>query len=210
MALLQKGSHGDAVRVVQRKLRFLGYGLGTTGVDGIYGPNTVLAVRRFQADCGLTVTGTVGRRTSRALALCYKAEGLVGHCRYVLGAETDLDNPYPTRLDCSEFVQWSVHQASGMTVVDGAAAQWAATSSTSTAPVSGDLVFMRGTYKPGISHVGIITRKKMVAGKPVWQVVHAANRFRGVVRDPLSHFTGSSHYAGRHYIAGFIRSVKEA
>jgi hypothetical protein len=50
---------------VQRKLNRLGHGAGA--VDGLFGPVTDAAVRRFQADSGLVVDGAVGPRTLRKL-----------------------------------------------------------------------------------------------------------------------------------------------
>jgi peptidoglycan hydrolase-like protein with peptidoglycan-binding domain len=56
-------NHGGSARVrsVQRKLNRLRYGAGE--VDGLFGPVTALAVRRFQAERGLLVDGIAGPRT---------------------------------------------------------------------------------------------------------------------------------------------------
>lgn len=40
----------DRVRAMQRKLQDLGYSVGSTGVDGKYGPRTTAAVRAFKRD----------------------------------------------------------------------------------------------------------------------------------------------------------------
>jgi peptidoglycan hydrolase-like protein with peptidoglycan-binding domain len=53
------------VREVQRKLNRLGYRAGA--VDGLFGPVTDEAVRRFQRDNALAVDGIVGPRTLREL-----------------------------------------------------------------------------------------------------------------------------------------------
>jgi peptidoglycan hydrolase-like protein with peptidoglycan-binding domain len=53
------------VREVQRRLRDAGYRAGP--VDGLYGPRTERAVRRFQRQAGLAVDAVAGRRTLRAL-----------------------------------------------------------------------------------------------------------------------------------------------
>ncbi|HTA12727.1 MAG TPA: peptidoglycan-binding domain-containing protein, partial [Solirubrobacteraceae bacterium] len=57
---LRAGSEGRQVGMLQRAL-----GLH---VDGVYGPETEAAVRRFQASRGLKVDGVLGAATSRALA----------------------------------------------------------------------------------------------------------------------------------------------
>jgi len=53
------------VRDVQGRLSALGYAVGT--VDGYYGPNTANALRQFQADAGLPVTGKINDETVAAL-----------------------------------------------------------------------------------------------------------------------------------------------
>ncbi len=75
--LLQIGSTGDDVKRVQRSIVRDGYrsaanDLGLSGaedVDGVFGPRTDTAVRRFQLTRGLTVDGIVGPLTWAALAL---------------------------------------------------------------------------------------------------------------------------------------------
>ena len=55
------GSYGQLVRNVQTWLNYLNYNAGR--VDGIYGRQTAAAVSAFQQVNGLTLTGTVDRRT---------------------------------------------------------------------------------------------------------------------------------------------------
>lgn len=59
------GSRGNDVINVQVKLKNWGYYDGV--VDGIYGPKTFNAVKKFQARNGLRVDGVVGPSTWRAL-----------------------------------------------------------------------------------------------------------------------------------------------
>ena len=55
---LIQGSIGEAVKQLQLGLISLGYDVGkNTQADGKYGPATAAAVKKFQADEGLTVTG---------------------------------------------------------------------------------------------------------------------------------------------------------
>ncbi|MGA7705443.1 MAG: peptidoglycan-binding protein [Solirubrobacteraceae bacterium] len=58
--LLENGSEGRQVRLLQEKLGIL--------ADGVFGPETEAAVRSFQSAHGLEVDGIVGPRTSAALA----------------------------------------------------------------------------------------------------------------------------------------------
>jgi peptidoglycan hydrolase-like protein with peptidoglycan-binding domain len=55
----------EQVEAVQRELNRLGHGAGE--VDGLFGPITESAVRRFQQASGLRVDGIVGLQTRRAL-----------------------------------------------------------------------------------------------------------------------------------------------
>ena len=63
--VLRRGSKGEAVKELQRQLTGLGY--NTRGIDGVFGPATETAVRKFQKDLKLTVDGVVGPQTKRAL-----------------------------------------------------------------------------------------------------------------------------------------------
>jgi len=62
---LRTGSRGSAVREAQTLLRTAGHSPG--GVDGIFGPRTLAAVRSFQRAKGLAVDGVIGPRTWYAL-----------------------------------------------------------------------------------------------------------------------------------------------
>ncbi len=62
--VLQQGATGGAVKILQAGLNAKRYVLAA---DGIFGPATDSAVRRFQSDNGLTVDGIVGPQTWGAL-----------------------------------------------------------------------------------------------------------------------------------------------
>jgi len=67
-ALTVQGNTGDRVREVQCLLIDWGFGVGSSGIDGDFGPNTAEAVRSFQAWFGgLTIDGKVGANTWAAL-----------------------------------------------------------------------------------------------------------------------------------------------
>ena len=58
---------GSVVVAAQARLQRLGYYRGT--VDGAFGPLTAEAIRGFQADNGLPLTGNLDVRTQRSLGL---------------------------------------------------------------------------------------------------------------------------------------------
>ncbi len=66
-AALRRGSTGDDVTAVQKRLKQWGYYSGA--VDGIYGYATERAVKWFQEKNGLTVDGVVGAKTAAAMGL---------------------------------------------------------------------------------------------------------------------------------------------
>lgn len=62
--LLRKGDRGDDIKLLQRRLNFLGWQLTE---DGVWGVQTDSAVRGYQYKAGLTVDGIVGAKTKAAL-----------------------------------------------------------------------------------------------------------------------------------------------
>ena len=64
---LRRGSRGEYVTLLQTKLIQLGYDVGGTGADGVYGAKTEAAVKAFQKDHGLVADGITGPRTWEAL-----------------------------------------------------------------------------------------------------------------------------------------------
>lgn len=66
-ALSKYGSRGTEVRTIQEKLKRWGYYSGS--VDGIYGSQTVSAVKKFQKKNGLTVDGIAGTQTLKAMGI---------------------------------------------------------------------------------------------------------------------------------------------
>ena len=66
-ALSKYGSRGEEVRTIQTKLKRWGYYNGN--VDGIYGSQTLAAVKKFQKKNGLTVDGIAGTKTLQAMGI---------------------------------------------------------------------------------------------------------------------------------------------
>lgn len=70
-SVLKKDDRGAAVLVLQKKLASIFFypdkGAKDNGCDGVYGPKTEDAVRRFQSTHGLTADGIYGPKTAMAL-----------------------------------------------------------------------------------------------------------------------------------------------
>ena len=66
-ALSKYGSRSDEVKQIQEKLKRWGYYSGN--VDGIYGSQTLAAVKSFQQKNGLTVDGIAGEKTLAAMGI---------------------------------------------------------------------------------------------------------------------------------------------
>ena len=66
-ALSKYGSRGDEVRQIQTKLKRWGYYNGN--IDGIFGSQTLEAVKYFQRKNGLTVDGIAGPATLKAMGI---------------------------------------------------------------------------------------------------------------------------------------------
>lgn len=58
---LRYGANGEEVKKLQSRLKELGYDLGDAGVDGIFGPKTEAALKKFQEEYGLAVDGIYGK-----------------------------------------------------------------------------------------------------------------------------------------------------
>lgn len=73
IALSKYGSRGSEVTQIQTKLKRWGYYSGN--IDGIYGTQTVNAVKYFQRKNGLTVDGIAGPNTLRAMGIYSSSSG---------------------------------------------------------------------------------------------------------------------------------------
>ena len=69
MRLLKIGSTGPAVQLLQLALNRAGY--GPLDTDGIFGPGTEAALRRFQTGRGIPADGVAGNQTHRAILPWY-------------------------------------------------------------------------------------------------------------------------------------------
>ena len=140
------GSSGAQVKQLQQELKAAGFKIEA---DGIFGKKTLAAVKKYQANHKLDVDGIVGPKTMKALHTdafdppktkpktdkpdtTPKGQGTAAEMlrlalaqkgdKYVYGAEVKLNDKNPDTFDCSELVQWAVHQAGG-SIPDGSQAQ---------------------------------------------------------------------------------------
>lgn len=178
------------VKDVQRRLQARGYYIGRYGVDGIFGMDCDAATRRFQKMNGLAADGVVGPLTWKKLsvstttpspsappktstAFADKVYRLVTHGidgsrpAYVYGAEVNLNDASPDRIDCSELVQWGVFQITRDSWVDGSRYQYGACRRIGVAEAiktKGALLFVSGSGSPnGIHHVVVSMGNGMTA-----------------------------------------------
>jgi len=77
MDILRSGSRGEPVEALQKKL--LGQGINPGPVDGVFGPKTEEALKRFQERQGLDADGIAGPKTLAALGLTEVEEDADGH-----------------------------------------------------------------------------------------------------------------------------------
>ena len=114
--------------------------------------------------------------------------GIVGTARSKVGCAYRMGASGANVFDCSGFTSW-VYSRNGKSLPRTAAAQYSGTSRVSKSGLTpGDLVFFAGTYKSGISHVGIYIGNG--------QFIHAANSKTGVTTSSLNSGYYSAHYAG--------------
>lgn len=76
IALSKYGSTGSEVKQIQTKLKQWGYYSG--GIDGVYGSQTVSAVKYFQSKNGLTADGIAGSKTLSAMGITSSSSSTSG------------------------------------------------------------------------------------------------------------------------------------
>ncbi|WP_251861452.1 GH25 family lysozyme [Clostridium sp. Marseille-Q2269] len=65
--ICKQGARGNITKIIQEMLINIGYPVGSYEADGIFGTNTVTAVKLFQRDCNLEQDGIVGKETWKSL-----------------------------------------------------------------------------------------------------------------------------------------------
>ena len=170
----------EAVRRIQQALKDKGFDPGT--VDGIWGRNTIAAVKQFQGQQGLEVDGVVGPQTTAALfAGALPAPPITGpllpwfeEARHLMGTKEVLgskNNPvimdWATSLDinyqgddvpwCGLFVAHCIGSTLQQEVLPGnplGARQWERFGEDTTPRLGAVMVFWRESLASGKGHVG--------------------------------------------------------
>lgn len=157
------------VKSVQTGLKSLGY--FKYKVDGVCGPKTISAVKRFQKSNKLIADGIVGtkttlkinqklstkKKTSRKLSsrgTYGSVMKIISYAKKYLGVDYNFGSASPNEFDCSGFTMY-VFRTVGISLPHSAAAQSNIGHTVSRNNLEpGDLVFFH-TTGTGISHVGI-------------------------------------------------------
>ncbi|MBU8905930.1 C40 family peptidase [Desertibacillus haloalkaliphilus] len=159
---LSIGSRGQAVTTLQQQLRQLG--IFKREPTGYYGEITAEAVRTFQRQNGLSVTGTVDQTTQGAIteqAMIDQVDDqgveleildLVADAAELLGTPYVWGGTTTDGFDCSGFLV-HVFDKQGISLPRTVAAMWERGKNVNS-PAVGDLVFFE-TYTDGPSHAGI-------------------------------------------------------
>jgi cell wall-associated NlpC family hydrolase len=161
VAELHVGSHGAAVRALQRALG--------VEVDGVFGPQTRAAVSEFEREQGLPIDGRLDPVVLQRLSVASTAapgaapaQPSAAAAGAVAAARSKIGSPYrsgatgPSAFDCSGLVVWAMGKA-GISVPRTSFDQYrAGTAITRSQIQAGDLVFFN-TAGPGASDVGIAT-----------------------------------------------------
>lgn len=91
----ERGAKGDEVKELQQWLTDQGYGdlLGDAAVDGIFGPKTEAALKKFQQDAGLAVTGVYDEATHKSLGEAMFGDEQVTQISHVMEAVDRIYSP---------------------------------------------------------------------------------------------------------------------
>lgn len=95
---LEKGAKGDEVKKLQQKLFDMGYDIGKSGVDGIFGPKTQEALRKFQKDAKIKPSGIFDQKTFDKLG--EKINEVFGeHTPVMIGETTETVTTFSSTLE---------------------------------------------------------------------------------------------------------------
>lgn len=94
--------------------------------------------------------------SGNAAQVVAEAQSWVGKLRYVFGGKSIVNGTG----DCSGFTKYVYQKAAGINIGDGTSNQLTKGQKIDFADArAGDIVFFAGTYRAGVSHVGVVTKK---------------------------------------------------
>ena len=188
------GDQGAEVAEIQGQLIKLGYDVMA---DGDFGPSTVDAVKSFQKDIGLKVSGYVDAQTYRALVgreipevsrgSSYISRRLISNAMQYIGTPYVFGgNSLYYGIDCSAYTQ-QIYASVGINLPRTADYQYEVGTPISRSELMpGDEVFFT-TYTYGASHCGIYLGDN--------KFIHASSSY-GVTISSLNDHYYSTHYIG--------------
>ncbi|WP_232329112.1 LysM peptidoglycan-binding domain-containing protein [Metabacillus litoralis] len=143
-----------SLQTVQKNLQTLGYYAVPT-MTGSYDTATTQAIKTFQGDYGLSVTGKVDQATNTAIEHAIVKKTLIKDTKNYLGVPYQWGGTSPSGFDCSGFVYYMFNQHG----IDSSRNTSAGLYKTGTAIAKnqlqpGDLVFFAVNTTGTITHVG--------------------------------------------------------
>ncbi|MCE7791222.1 NlpC/P60 family protein [Salipaludibacillus sp. CUR1] len=202
-ASLNMGDRGNDVRELQSALNDNGKNIA---VDGIFGPQTLNAVKSHQRANSISSPagnfyGTAGPATLGSLGLSNSSSGsstatqtattvsnssssgIISTARSLVGTSYVWGGTSPSGFDCSGFIQYTFAQ-NGQSIPRTVSQMWSAGTSVSS-PRTGDIVFFE--TRTGPSHAGIYLGNN--------QFIHAGSS-TGVTISSMNNSYWSNAYMG--------------
>ncbi|WEG12460.1 LysM peptidoglycan-binding domain-containing protein [Pullulanibacillus sp. KACC 23026] len=139
---------------IQQSLETLGYYTVTT-MTGTYDSPTQQAIRNFQSDYGLPVTGTADQATQTAISHAVVKKSLISDTQNYIGVPYLWGGTSPKGFDCSGFVYYMFNQQGVTMSRNTSAGLYTQGQTIDRAKLEpGDLVFFAVNTPGTISHVG--------------------------------------------------------
>lgn len=148
-----QATSGTAV-TIQKQLQVLGY-YSVPTMTGNYDSSTIEAIKMFQSDYGLPITGTGDTATATALEHAIVKKGLIQDSQNYIGVPYLWGGTTPSGFDCSGFVYFMFNKH-GVNIARSTSSNLytQGTAITKSKLQPGDLVFYAVNSPGVISHVG--------------------------------------------------------